>query len=218
MSHKLEADGILLSYGSRKILKDIYIQCHTGKITGLLGRNGHGKTSLLNIISGNLKAQSRSVRFDDQSIFEAFKRPDLLTYLPQFNFVPSALTLSRIFKDFDVDFSLFTKEFSEFKEQANQKFGKLSGGQRRLAEVYLIIKSKSKFSLLDEPFSQLMPLHIGKIKTIISNERERKGFIITDHLYQEVVEMSDALYLLKEGKTHLITSALGLVSLGYVKF
>ncbi len=113
MSHQLEADGIMLSFGSRTILDGIYIQCETNKITGLLGRNGQGKTCLLNIIYGSLKAQSRSIRFDDQSIFEAFKRPDLLTYLPQFNFIPASLSLKRVFNDFNLSFSDF-ESFSAF--------------------------------------------------------------------------------------------------------
>jgi ABC-type multidrug transport system ATPase subunit len=86
------------------ILSDIFIKCETGKIVGLLGRNGQGKTSLLKTVYGELKTESKSIRFDKTSITQPFKRPDLLMYLPQFNFLPKFLALKRIFADFYLDF------------------------------------------------------------------------------------------------------------------
>lgn len=216
MLHQLEADGIELSFGNRKILRDVHISCHTTKITGLLGRNGQGKTSLFNIIYGITKAKSRSVRFDGQPVTEAFKCNDLLTYLPQFNFIPAQLSLNRIFNDFGLsiaDFGDFMPELIGYEKSA---LSKLSGGQRRLVEVYLIIKSNARFSLLDEPFSHLMPLHIEKICTLLAEEKKRKGFLITDHFFRSVLEVSDALYVLKDGKTNLTTAVEDLSAHGYL--
>jgi ABC-type multidrug transport system ATPase subunit len=165
----MEADGIELSFGSRKILSDVYICCTSGEITGLLGRNGQGKSCLMNIIYGSLKAQSRSIRFNEKSEFEAFKKPELLTYLPQFTFIPPSLSLERVFNDFGISFMDFELFLPEFKGRIADKIKRLSGGERRLIEVYLIIKSKSKFTILDEPFSHIMPLHIEKIKELITS-------------------------------------------------
>jgi len=216
--HKLEADGIELFFGTRKILSDIYIKAETGNITGLLARNGEGKTSLMNIIYGNLKANIRSVRFDDQSTPEAFKKPDLLTYLPQFNFIPASLTLQRVFKDFEIPFSDFEYDFPEFKNRQHEKISELSGGQRRLTEVYLLIKSKTQFTMLDEPFSHVMPLHLQQLSILITREKQHKGFIITDHLYKNVTDISDNIYVLKDGKTHHIKTMEEIEELGYAKF
>ncbi len=77
MTHRLEADSIQLEFDGRKILSSIYLKCETGKITGLLGRNGQGKSCLMKIIYGILKCE-KSVRFDNVAQYEAFKRPDLL--------------------------------------------------------------------------------------------------------------------------------------------
>jgi len=216
--HKLEADGIELFFATRKILSDIYIKAETGTITGLLARNGEGKTSLMNIIYGNLKADIRSVRFDDQSTPEAFKKPDLLTYLPQFNFIPASLTLQRVFKDFEIPFSDFEYDFPEFKNRQHEKISELSGGQRRLTEVYLLIKSKTQFTMLDEPFSHVMPLHLQQLSILITREKQHKGFIITDHLYKHVTDISDNIYVLKDGKTHHIKTMEEIEELGYAKF
>ena len=216
--HKLEADGIELFFGQRRILSDIYIKTETGSITGLLARNGEGKTSLLNIIYGNLPTNIRSVRFDGNLITAAFKRTDILTYLPQFNFIPNSLTLHRVFKDFDISFNGFEDSFPEFKNRQREKLSKLSGGERRLTEVYLLIKSKTQFTILDEPFSHVMPLHIEKISTLIEEEKQYKGFIITDHLYRNVTAISDNIYVLKDGITYHTKTTNEIEALGYAKF
>jgi ABC-type lipopolysaccharide export system ATPase subunit len=180
MTHKLEADSIQLEFNYRKILSSIYLKCETGKITGLLGRNGQGKSCLMQIIYGSLKTE-KSVRFDNVAQYEAFKRPDLLLYLPQFNFIPKSLSLKRIFNDFALDYSSFEKRFSEFSSRYQSSIGNLSGGGQRLVELYVIVKSTSHFAMLDEPFTHLSPVQIEKVKELIVEEKERKGLLITDH-------------------------------------
>ena len=217
MTHKFEADSIILEFGARRILSDIYFRCETRKITGILGRNGQGKTCLMNIVYGNLNPTSKSIRFDGVAIFHAFKRPDLLTYLPQFNFIPSHLSLKRIFSDFDLDYKPFEKLFPEFTTQYKSTISRLSGGQRRLVEVYVIIKSNAQFSMLDEPFSHLMPLQIEKVKELLEIEKSKKGFLITDHMFRYVVEISDDLYVLSGGKTYLTKDVGDIEKLGYAR-
>jgi len=217
MIHKLEADSIQLEFGLRRILTDVYFKCETGFITGLLGRNGQGKTCLMNIVYGNMLASSKSIRFDNVSIYQAYKRADLLTYLPQFNFIPGEFTLTRIFKDFNISFIDFGYYFPDFKTRSETKIKHLSGGQRRLIEVYVIIKSKSQFSMLDEPFSHVMPLHVETIKELLMVEKLNKGFLITDHMYRQFIDICDNLYVLTEGKTHLTKTIDDIERLGYAR-
>src|SRR5437764_8948060 len=130
MIHQLEADSIQLEFGERRILSDIYLQCQTGKITGLLGRNGHGKSCLLKIIYGTMRCE-KSVRIDHTTYYEAYLRPDLLRYLPQFNFIPRFFSLKNIFKDFELEYDVFEKRFPEFVNRHTSGIGDLSGGERR---------------------------------------------------------------------------------------
>nr|WP_294874023.1 ATP-binding cassette domain-containing protein [uncultured Pedobacter sp.] len=217
MIHKLEADSIFLEFGSRRILSDIYLKCETGKITGLLGRNGNGKTCLMNIIYGNLNANSKSIRFDDLTVQAAYKRPDLLLYLPQFNFIPQTLTLKRVFADFDLDFFEFENRFPDFKSSYKSSLKSLSGGNRRLVEVYIVLKAKSKFAMLDEPFSHLSPIMIEAIMELMNEEKKNKGLLVTDHMFRNIIEISDNLYVLTGGKTHLTKAVEELEFLGYAK-
>jgi len=216
MNHRLEIDSIQLAFNNRSILSDIYLKCETGKITGLLGRNGQGKSCLMKIIYGTLSAE-KSIRFDAITQQTAFKRPDLLLYLPQFNFIPKNLTLKRIFTDFELDFSNFLVAFPEFTNHYQSSIANLSGGERRLIEIYVIVKSKSQFAMLDEPFTHLNPLQIAKVQTLLLNEKENKGLLITDHMFRYITTISNNLYVLNNGKTYLTKDISDVESLGYAR-
>jgi lipopolysaccharide export system ATP-binding protein len=217
MIHTLEADSITLSFGHRPILSDIYIECRTGGITGLLGRNGQGKSCLMRILCGELQAASRSVRFDNIPVLQAYKQPELLAYLPQFNFIPESLTLQRVFNDFGLEFGALEQRFPQFRARQKSRIRDLSGGLRRLINIYLIIRSQSRFALLDEPFSHLMPIQIEKIMELLQEERANKGFLITDHLYRHITDVADKLYILSDGRTHLVKEAEDIERLGYAR-
>ena len=83
--------------------------------------------------------------------------------------------------------------------------------------MYVIIKSKSQFAMLDEPFSHLMPLQIEKIKDILINEKHKKGFLITDHMYKQVTDICDYLYVLSDAKTFLTNDITDIEKLGYAR-
>lgn len=214
--HIMEADSIQAELNGRKLLSDIYIKSETGKITGLLGRNGEGKTYLLNIIYGVLTCE-KSVRFDNISQNMAFTKPALIRYLPQFNFVPKNLSLKKIFNYYEIDFSNFENEFREFRIKYNATVGVLSGGEIRLVELYIILKSKSQFILLDEPFTHLMPIQTEKIKQLLLEEKMHKGIILTDHLYNDILDICNDIYVLAKGKTHLVKSLKEIETMGYLK-
>lgn len=217
MIHKLEADGIQLSFSGRPILSDVYITAETGKVTALLGRNGQGKSCLMQIIYGTLNASTSAVRFDGAFVRKPFLRSDLLSYLPQFNIIPKNYTLKRVFNDFKLDYSDFARLFPLLESHYNNKFEAISGGQRRIVELYVIIKTKSQFTMLDEPFSHLSPIQVDQIKELINQEKENKGFIITDHMYHHVLDISDITYVLRDGKVHQIHTLTDIGELGYAR-
>jgi len=216
MEHRLEVDSTVLEFGNKRVLQDVFFQCETGKVCGLLGRNGAGKTSLLNIIYGELQLVNKSVRLDGKVLSERHRNPGDFRYLPQFSFIPKSVRLKRLFRNFELDYDRFISYFPEFKKHFRSKLGKLSGGERRIVEVYLVLVSKTKFCLLDEPFSQVMPLHVETLKQIIKEESQLKGIIITDHLYQHLTEICNDLYVIANGKTYKSQEAEDLKRLGYI--
>ncbi|HRZ98720.1 MAG TPA: ATP-binding cassette domain-containing protein, partial [Paludibacter sp.] len=203
MINTLEIDSVILEFGSKRVLQNVYLKCETGKITGLLGRNGSGKSCLMNIMYGELIPNDKSIRFNGKSFIDNKRNPQDLRYLPQFSFIPKSLSIQNIFADFGLDFSDFETLFPDFKSFFNVKLRNVSGGERRIIEIYTILASNTKFCMLDEPFSQVMPIYIDTIKNLIVREKQNKGIIITDHLYKHIVDICDDLYVINNGKTYL---------------
>ncbi|MCB9360686.1 MAG: ATP-binding cassette domain-containing protein [Flavobacteriales bacterium] len=202
MTNRLEVDGVFLEFGVKRVLQNIYLKCETGKVTGLLGKNGAGKTCLLKILFGTLIPNDKSIRINETSLVSSYRSPKDIKYLPQTKLIPISLSVRRVFKDFELNFRDFTAFFPEFKHLYNSKLSVLSGGERRVIEIYSILVSPSKFCMLDEPFSQIMPIQIETIKKLIIREKENKGIIITDHLYNHIIDLSDDVYVLSDGKTY----------------
>ena len=157
MKHTLETDSVILRFGERTVLQDVYLRCETGKITGLLGLNGTGKTCLMRIIMGELNPEQKFIRIDDRTLTGRRRKPEDLAYMPQFHFVPTFLTVGRVLQDYRADLDEFVSYFPEFKGKFSQLAGELSGGELRLLEFFIVIKSRAKFVILDEPFSHVMP-------------------------------------------------------------
>lgn len=200
----LEIDNIELYFKNKCILRGVYLKAETGKVTAILGRNGCGKSSLMSIAFGNLKPKYKLVRLNHKPIKKPLYKTKLAKYLPQYHFIPDGLKLSYIFKLHQLDWKSFTDQFNTFSKYKTSKIKALSGGEQRLVETYIILKSKSKIVILDEPFSHLAPLHIESIKLLIAKEKKHKIIIISDHMYRHIIDSSDDIYLLQNGTTKKI--------------
>lgn len=214
--HHLSADSIRLTFGNRRILTNVNLRLQTGTITGLLGRNGAGKSCLLQILYGTLPAAALYIGFDDQPLSRPYRDPRQIRFLPQFNFIPKTFPLRRVLDDFQLPFNDLEKRFPEFQGSHRKPIGRLSGGHRRFIELYVIIRSSSCFALLDEPFTHLMPLQIEKVKELLIEEKPNKGFLLTDHLYRDVTGVSDQCYVLADGTTHLLENQTQMENFGYL--
>lgn len=201
----LELDNVELYFKENRILNGIYLKAQTGEVTGILGSNGCGKSCILNIIFGTLKPKYKLVRLDSKPILNPLYQTKLVKFLPQLPIAPNNLKLKTAFALFQLDWDEFITHFESFSNYKKFKFHQLSGGERRVVETYLLLKSPTKIVLLDEPFSHVAPLYIETIKKLIAEEKQQKIIIITDHLYRDIIETSDNLYLIKDGHSKLIT-------------
>lgn len=212
----LEFDGVQFGFDERPLLSGIYVKCETGKVTGLLGRNGSGKSTLLKIVFGALRAETLSVRINNKPVLPPAFRSREIVYLPQDSFIPNDLSLRKILKLYEVPESRLMESFPELEEDFTLEADELSGGKRRLFEVLLLLYSKAPFCLLDEPFTGLTPVFVERLQEVIQQVKSKKGIVITDHLYRQVISLSDTLYLLVNGKTHLIKNQEDLIQRGYL--
>ncbi|HKL35068.1 MAG TPA: ATP-binding cassette domain-containing protein [Salegentibacter sp.] len=212
-----EIDNIELYFAEKQILNGVYLKAETGKITGILGVNGCGKSSLLNIFFGSLQPRHKLIRIDKKPYLKPLFKYGMVTYLPQQNFIPPKMKLETCFQLFQVDIKKFLNDFPEFEVYKKTGMRELSGGQQRVVEIYICLNSKAKLILLDEPFSHLSPLYIERIKRLLHNLKKERAIILTDHMYRHILDTSDDLYLLKNGSTKLVKKISELEDYNYLK-
>ncbi|MCS3532718.1 ATP-binding cassette domain-containing protein [Chryseobacterium sp. JUb7] len=195
--NRLHVDSISKSFGDKKILQDIYLSCDTGKIVGLLGRNGAGKSTLLKMIFGTVKGDSQFIRINDKVLQHQMDRKGKIAYLPQYSFIPKGVKIKNLIYLFcNKENTEKLLQLSIIKPFINEYSRNLSGGEKKIIEALLIIYSDAKFILLDEPFNALSPKMTQEIQKHIQEQSKEKGIIISDHRYQEVLGISDDIYLL----------------------
>ncbi|MFS4493855.1 ATP-binding cassette domain-containing protein [Maribacter sp. 2308TA10-17] len=215
---KIEIDSVELNFDDKKILYGVYLKAETGKVTGVLGRNGCGKTCLLRILFGDLKPKYKNVRIDEKYLKTNLFKTGKVAYLPQHQLLPNNISLKKVFHLFLSDWKIFTSIFESFKIHENSRTNEISSGELRVIETYLILNSGKEIILLDEPFSFIAPLYIEKFKTIIQEKKNKSAVLITDHFYREILDVSDTIYLIKNGSSKLIQSRQDLENEGYISF
>jgi len=216
MLNELLVESINKSFDIKKVLHDIYLKVKTGDIVGLLGRNGCGKSTLLNIIFGTLEAESKFIKINDDVIEKAYKTGKI-KLLPQNDFLPKPLKVKNVIKTY------FGKTFLEntSSDKIIQKIIKtrvknISGGELRYLETILLMNLETDFILLDEPFNGVSPIIVEEIKKLIKENTKSKGFIITDHDYRNVLDVSNRIYLMRSGCIKEIKNKDELKDYGYI--
>lgn len=213
---KLQLDSVQKTYDSQKILNDVYLQCSTGEVVGLLGRNGSGKSTLLKIMFGSLPADSRFLRIDE-NVYPSSKTINDIKYLPQDSFLIKSINVKSTIKLFlSRQYSRIVLELPLVKPLLVERVGHLSLGQRRTLEVLLLLYSESRFLLMDEPFNGLSPTSREVISQLIQERKEHKGIIITDHDYRNVISLSDRIMLMDNGNLREVDDLDRLTQYGYL--
>jgi lipopolysaccharide export system ATP-binding protein len=216
MPSLLEIDSVIKAFDNRQVLTDIYLKCQTGDIIGMLGRNGSGKSTLLQIIFGTLTAE-KFIRIDGKVYEHPFKTLNQICYLPQHEFLPKQMTVEKVVKLY-LDKNEINKFLDDDLLQSHRqnKIYFLSGGELRYLEIKLLLNTKSKFVLLDEPFNGVAPIMVETIKKLIKSKSQTKGIILTDHDYRNVLDVANKYCLIYDGGIKEVTEKLDLVKWGYI--
>ncbi|MEL7122672.1 MAG: ATP-binding cassette domain-containing protein [Bacteroidota bacterium] len=207
------------SFGKRIILDDLQLNLQQGEIIGLFGRNGSGKSTLFKIIFGTLKADKVKIQIDSTTYPQKQIIPQkLIGYLPQDSFLPKRIAVRDLipmyFQDEErLDKIFYAPKVSSFETLSPEE---LSKGQLKYLQVLLIAYLEHPFLMLDEPFAMIEPLYKDLLKDFLRDLKTHKGLIVSDHYYQDVLEITDKNFLLKEGKLHAITDQKELNAYGYL--
>ena len=217
MHEIIRMDSLYLQKSNKPILNGISLQISAGEIVGLLGRNGSGKTTLLRSIFGIQKPNHIHIRYNEKPVTALYQYPRLAAFLPQYSTHPKSVKVHSLFKLYDINAQDLYKRFPLLNQlNLSSRLSDFSAGEKRLIEIILVAASNTKFSLLDEPFTYLMPAHIAAIKDFIVQSKRSKGFILCDHQFRNVMDIADRLFLIKNGILFPVTEKEDLVRLGYL--
>ena len=214
--HKLIVDSVVVRFGEKTVLSGGYITSETGMVTGLLGRNGAGKSCMFRALMGGLKVENVMVSIDEKPIDRQIIGR-YIKYLPQGRLIPDGMKLRRAFDLYGVNYWRFVNLFHKYTRYHNSSTWELSGGEARLAELYLVLMSEAPFYILDEPFSQVDPVSIEAVQKLIRERAKDHGIIITDHNYDAISSVADNLFVIADGYTNPVHSRADLVRHGYLR-
>ena len=198
---ELYADSVAYSYqSSHSVLTGVYIQCKIGEVVGLLGRNGCGKSTLMKILFGVIKPKEGLIRINGNRANKGYLTKKLC-YLPQERFLAPFQSVNQMIVLMLNDYNAIREVEADeiISKVLSQKIGELSVGEQRYLELLLLLKQDADFYLLDEPFSGVAPYMKERIQNLIRESKKNKGFIISDHHYRSVLEISTRMLLLQNG-------------------
>lgn len=200
----LQCKNLSKRYGAAEALKGIDLELEAGRIVGLLGPNGSGKTTFIKLANGLLKPSEGEILIDGNSPGKETKAE--VAYLPDRDFLPDYMSVSQLIKyysDFFDDMNTAKAEemLRSLDLDKDMKLKKMSKGTREKVQLILTMSRDAKVYFLDEPIAGVDPAARDYIlRTIITNYNPDALVVISTHLIADVENVLDEVVFIKEGK------------------
>lgn len=200
----LQCKNLSKRYGATEALKGIDLELEAGRIVGLLGPNGSGKTTFIKLANGLLKPSEGEILIDGNSPGKETKAE--VAYLPDRDFLPDYMSVSQLIKyysDFFDDMNMAKAEemLRSLDLDKDMKLKKMSKGTREKVQLILTMSRDAKVYFLDEPIAGVDPAARDYIlRTIITNYNPDALVVISTHLIADVENVLDEVVFIKEGK------------------
>ncbi|MBQ2892205.1 MAG: ABC transporter ATP-binding protein [Bacilli bacterium] len=207
----LEIKDLNKSFDNKEILKDINLSIQSGKIIGLLGKNGVGKTTLIKLINDLLTPTSGEILIKGQKIGIETKK--VISYLPERTYLNKQMKVSEVisyFEDFydNFDSEKAVKLLKELDLDINQKLTQMSKGMQEKVQLVLVMSRNADLYVLDEPLGGVDPATRDYIlDTILSNFNENASVIISTHLISDIEKILDEVIFIDKGQIVLQSDA-----------
>mgnify|MGYP003292372462 CR=1 FL=1 len=199
----LQCINLNKSFKDKQILKDINLTIPRGKIIGLLGKNGTGKSTLIKLINDLLTPTSGTILINGKEIGIESKK--IISYLPERTYLDKSMTVDNVIKYFSEFYDNFDSEkartlLKDLGLDTNQKLSKMSKGMQEKVQLVLVMSRNAKLYLLDEPIAGVDPAAREYIlSTIVSNYNPEASIIITTHLITDVEQVLDDFIFISYG-------------------
>ena len=207
----LECIHLSKEFDNKKILNDINFKIPRGKIVGLLGKNGTGKSTLIKLINDLLTPTSGEVLINGKTPGVESKK--LISYLPERTYLDKGMFVKDVVEFFNTFYDDFDSEkayklLSDLELDKNMKLTKMSKGMQEKVQLILVMSRKADIYILDEPLGGVDPATRDYIlDTILSNFNEGASVIISTHLIADIERILDEVIFIDKGKIVLTGSA-----------
>lgn len=200
----VKCSNVNKNFNNQKILKNINLTISRGKIIGLLGKNGTGKTTLIKLINDLLTPSSGEILVNGEKIGINSKK--VISYLPERTYLDKSMSVNEVidyFSDFynDFDSKKAKKLLKELGLDISQKLAKMSKGMQEKVQLVLVMSRKADLYILDEPLGGVDPATRDYIlDTILTNFNEGASVLISTHLIADIERILDEVIFIDNGK------------------
>ena len=207
----LECKNLCKSYDDKQVLKDINLKISKGKIIGLLGKNGTGKTTLIKLINDLLTPTSGEILINGKK--PGIESKEIISYLPEKTYLDREMKVKDAIKYFEEFYKNFDSEkakrlLKDLDLDINTKISKMSKGMQEKLQLILVMSRKAELYILDEPLGGVDPATRDYIlDTILSNFGEGASVIISTHLIADIERILDEVIFIDKGQIIVTSSA-----------
>ena len=197
-------DHVTKNYGHEVALMDVSLNIQPGRIIGLLGPNGSGKTTIIKLINGLLQPSLGNIYIHGQLPSPASKK--VVSYLPDTTYLNENIKISgaiSYFQDFYSDFNVQRayQLLNDLHLHPNQKLNSLSKGNKEKVQLILVMSREADLYVLDEPIGGVDPAARDYIlRTIIQNRRPNSSVLISTHLIADIEQVLDEAIFINQGR------------------
>lgn len=197
-------DHVTKNYGHEVALMDVSLNIQPGRIIGLLGPNGSGKTTIIKLINGLLQPSLGNIYIHGQLPSPASKK--VVSYLPDTTYLNENIKINdaiRYFQDFYTDFNVQRayQLLNDLHLHPSQKLNTLSKGNKEKVQLILVMSREADLYVLDEPIGGVDPAARDYIlRTIIQNRRPNSSVLISTHLIADIEQVLDEAIFINQGR------------------
>lgn len=202
----IEVNNLSFEIDGKEILKDVNLKIGKGKIFGIIGPNGVGKTTLMRCLTGIYNPTWGNVSYDGQIVYDNPNVKNKIGYVADENIIHTNFKVSEILKYYKYSYTNFDEEkFNElnkiFKIPTSRFIFQLSKGMKMRLSIMLAFSIHAEYLILDEPTSGLDAILKNKLLNIFVDEvfENNTTIIISSHHLGELERICDDVAILDEG-------------------
>ena len=207
----VECKNLCKTFDEKQILENINLTIPRGKIIGLLGKNGTGKTTLIKLLNDLLTPTSGEVLINGKKPGVESKK--VISYLPERTYLDKSMKVSQVITFFEEFYDNFNKEkaiklLKDLNLELNQRISQMSKGMQEKLQLILVMSREAELYILDEPLGGVDPATRDYIlDTILTNFNEGASVIISTHLIADIERILDEVIFIDKGKIYLASPA-----------